>query len=397
MMNLAKIQNLLFLPKRCRLETYRKLLFFRFINTLFFMRMRFVAFLIFAVAMVMNDLPASAQAQVSFFGPSHPDIVYTGRIDFTNPQLPRFWQGGVYITAKFSGSFCSVLLEDEVLWGKSHNYVTIVIDGGKPLRIRLKEKTNTINVGKTFNLSEGDHTIIITKDTEAGVGYLEFKGLVCKSLLPLSANAGRKLEFIGDSITAGMENDLAEIPCDQGEWFDQHNAWLSYGPLTARSLSAQWHLSAVSGIGLIHSCCGMKITMPQVYDKINQRKDTLLWDFKRYQPDAVTICLGQNDGVQDSVQFCSAYINFINTVRKKYPDASIVCLSSPMANARLTKVLKNYLTAVVQQVNTKGDRKVSKFFFSKSFNNGCGGHPDLADHQQIASELTAYLRSFLQW
>jgi hypothetical protein len=194
-----------------------------------------------------------------------------------------------------------------------------------------------------------------------------------------------------------MENDLSETPCDDGEWFDQHNAWLSYGGLTARSLGAQWHLTAVSGIGMMRSCCGMKITMPQVFDKINPRKDTLAWDFKKYQPDVVTICLGQNDGVQDSLQFCETYVKFIQTVRKQYPDASIVCLSSPMANARLTAVLKNYLTGIVSHVNAKGDRKVQKFLFSKSFNNGCGGHPDLNDHQQIANELTAYLKKSFNW
>jgi lysophospholipase L1-like esterase len=345
--------------------------------------------------MLCGKIVPEAQAQMKFFDASHPDIQYTGRIDFSDPKKPRFWQPGVYITAKFSGAFCSVLLEDEVSGGKSHNYVTIVIDGGKPQRMKLKNKSNTINLRE--NLTDDVHTLVITKDTEAGVGFLEFKGLICKSLLPLSGKPRRKLEFIGDSITAGMENDLTETPCDQGEWFDQHNAWLSYGPLTARSLGAQWHLTAVSGIGMLHSCCGMKITMPQVFDKIDQRKDTLVWNFKMYQPDAVTICLGQNDGVQDSVQFCGTYVKFIQTVRKQYPDASIVCLSSPMANASLTRVLKNYLTGIVRHINASGDTKVQKFFFSRSFNKGCGGHPDLSDHQQMANELTAYLKKSFNW
>jgi lysophospholipase L1-like esterase len=336
-----------------------------------------------------------ASAQMKFFEATHPDIQYTGRIDFSDPKKPRFWQPGVYITARFSGNFCSLLLEDEILWGKSHNYITIIIDGGKPLRIKLKNKSNTINLRE--NLADGEHTLVVIKDTESGVGYVEFKGLICKSLLPLTDKPKRKLEFIGDSITAGMENDLSETPCDQGEWYDQHNAWLSYGPLTARNLNAQWHVTAVSGIGMLHSCCGIKITMPQVFDKVNQREDSLLWDFKKYQPDAVTICLGQNDGVQDSVRFTETYIHFINTVRKQYPNASIICLTSPMANVRLTSVLKNYLTGIVRHVNTQGDKKVYKFFFSRSFNKGCGGHPDLSDHQQIANELTGYLKKTFGW
>jgi len=40
------------------------------------------------------------------------------------------------------------------------------------------------------------------------------------------------------------------------------------------------------------------------------RGDTITWDFKAYQPDVVTICLGQNDGPkQDSTLFCSTYVD----------------------------------------------------------------------------------------
>jgi lysophospholipase L1-like esterase len=48
--------------------------------------------------------------------------------------------------------------------------------------------------------------------------------------------------------------------------------------------------------------------MPQVFDKVNMRIDSIPWDFKQYTPDVVTITLGQNDGIQDSVAFCSDYV-----------------------------------------------------------------------------------------
>ena len=134
---------------------------------------------------------------------------------------------------------------------------------------------------------------------------------------------------------------------------------MSYGPLTSRSLHAQWQLSAVSGIGMIHSCCNMTITMPQVFDKINMRDDSIAWNFKLYTPDVVTICLGQNDGIQDSATFCNAYIHFIQTIRKKYAKADIICLTSPMGDTSLTAVLKNYLNSIVTALNKRGDKKIS--------------------------------------
>ena len=71
--------------------------------------------------------------------------------------------------------------------------------------------------------------------------------------LPLSPKPVRRMEFIGNSITCGTGSDQSVVPCDKGVWQDQHNAYLSYGPAVARSFNAQWQLSAVSGIGLMHS------------------------------------------------------------------------------------------------------------------------------------------------
>jgi lysophospholipase L1-like esterase len=137
--------------------------------------------------------------------------------------------------------------------------------------------------------------------------------------------------------------------------------------------------------------------MPEIYDKVNLSKDSLVWDHLRYQPDVVTVCLGQNDGVQDSVKFSQAYVEFIERLREYYPRAEIVCLTSPMANEKLRKALKNYLTGIVNHVQSKGDKRIDKYFFSRSFNNGCGGHPDMKDQEMIASELTAFLRSKMKW
>ncbi len=205
------------------------------------------------------------------------------------------------------------------------------------------------------------------------------------------------MEFIGNSITSGSESDLSQIPCDSGAWYDQHNAYYSYGPMVAQQLNAQWHLTSDSGIGLIHSCCKKKFVMPQLYDNLSLSEDSIAWNFSLYQPDVVTICLGQNDGIQDSVKFCMAYVDFIKKIRRNYHKAQVICLTSPMANDKLRGVLKNYLTGIVNHVNKQGDRRVDKFFFSRAFNNGCGGHPDMKDHVIFAEELSGYVKNKMRW
>lgn len=332
---------------------------------------------------------------LKLFTPDNKHIQYVGRIEFSDPMKPRIWAPGVYIMAKFKGSKCGILINDEVAGGNNHNYLEIVIDGKNPCRIQTKNKVNVINVPD--GLDDGEHTVLICKDTESNIGYIDFLGFRCEKLLPLPAVPKRKIEYFGDSITSGTGMDLSEIPCGKGQWYDEHNAYMSYGALTSRNLDAQWHLTALAGVGLVHSCCDMNVVMPQIYDKVFLRADSIKWDFKKYTPDVVTICLGQNDGPQDSTLFCGAYVKLIKNLRNYYPKAEIVCLTSPMADGKLTPVLQKYLTSVVAYINTSGDSRVSKYFFSKQYHNGCGGHPDMTNHKLIADELTAYIKHLKGW
>jgi lysophospholipase L1-like esterase len=333
----------------------------------------------------------------NFYKGNHQFIQYTGRVDFSNTEKPKFWASGVYVTIKFSGTYCTLQVNDEMLWGKVLNYLEIKVDDKPAYRIQLKGKENTIELAK--NLSKGEHTIVICKDTEFENGYVEIVGFICENLLPPPAKKERKMEFIGDSITCGFGADESVIKCGakDASWYDQHNAWLAYGPTTARALNAQWHLSSVSGIGLIHSCCDKKALMPQVFDKINMARDTIKWDFKTYQPDVVTICLGQNDGIQDSTQFCTAYVKFAKTLRGYYPNAKLVFLTSPMAGKDLKITLVQYITSVKTALNKDGDKNIGSYFFTKQSNKGCGSHPSLAEQKQIAEELTGYIKAEMKW
>lgn len=353
-----------------------------------------ILFSILAAFLYSEELHPQS-GSIGHYYPDHPFIQYTGRIDFTNPKIPRFWQPGVYFTIRFPGNYCYVILNDEVLWGKNHNYVEMIFDG-KPVRIQTKAKKDTLGFAFEANF-QAVHTLTVCKNTEANIGYLELVGVLCEKLIDPLPKPERKIEFIGNSITCGTGADLSEIPCGKGVWQDQHNAYLSYGPVTARALNAQYHLSAVSGIGLMRSCCNMNITMPQVFDKVSMRNDTINWDFKKYQPDVVTVCLGQNDGIQDSMAFCNNYLSFLKQLRGYYPKAEIICLTSPMADARLAVFMKKVLTSIVNTANQNGDKKVTSYFFSKQYHNGCDSHPDLAEHQQIADELVGFIKKMMKW
>lgn len=332
-----------------------------------------------------------------FYGANHRFVQYTGRFDYSNPLKPKVWASGAYVQIKFNGSYCSLLINDEMLWGKVLNYLEVKVDDKPAYRIRLTGKENEIVLAKS--LSKGEHTVMICKNSEAENGYIEFVGFKCGELLKPDSKLVRKLEFIGDSITCGAGSDESEVKCNTpgASWHDQHNAYFAYGPTTARALNAQWHLSSVSGIGLMHSCCDKKIIMPQVFNKISLAKDTIAWDFKLYQPDVVTVCLGQNDGIQDSTKFTAAYVAFVKQLRTYYPKAKLVLLSSPMADEKLKAVLVKYINAVTAVLRKDGERNIGSYFFNKQSRSGCGSHPSLAEHEQIAEELTVYLQKEMKW
>jgi lysophospholipase L1-like esterase len=356
--------------------------------------MKYFLCFLFAINSICCIAKPAKHSGLNFYPADDSHLKYVGRVDFSDPLAPKFWAPGIYVQAKFKGTSLSIDINDEDLYGVTHNYLEIAIDNNPPFRIQTTGKTNHIKVAD--NLPPGVHTVTICKDTESNIGYISFIGVTCEKLLSLSMPK-RKMEFIGDSITCGTGSDQSVVKCDQGKWYDQHNAYMSYGPTTARALDAEWQLTSLSGIGLIHSCCNLKVTLPNIFDKVFLVQDSIQWNFSEYTPDVVTVCIGQNDGKQDSVTFCSAYVNFIKVIREKYPKADIVCLNSPMGNAQLTAMLKRYITGVQQYFNSKGDSHVSHYFFSRSWNDGCGGHPSMAQHALIAAELTAYVKQLKNW
>jgi len=337
-----------------------------------------------------------AQAEkLKTYASDHHWIKYMGRIDFSNPLKPRFWQPGVTVQFRFEGEDALIYLQDEQLWGTNQNYIELIVDG-REIRLQTKGRIDTISVKKWLGTGKS-HTVILCKNTEANIGYLEFLGISCKKLLPPTDPLQRKIEFIGNSITCGASADESGIPCGGGKWQDQHNAWLSYGAVLSRKLSAQYHLNSVSGIGLIRSCCQMDILMPQVYDKISMRNNAISWDFSLYQPDLVSVCLGQNDGIQDSTKFTDAYIKFVTRLREYYPRASLLLISSPMAHPELREFHRSCLKAVVGSLQNRGFTKLDYFVFEQSYTGGCDYHPSVDEHRQIAEKLEPVVKKFMRW
>ncbi|MFT4204950.1 MAG: GDSL-type esterase/lipase family protein [Chitinophagaceae bacterium] len=317
-----------------------------------------------------------------------PRIRYMGRIEMFGSQ-PRLWTGGAYFSFRFKGDTAMVILEDEVRYGVQHNYMEIQVDNDRPIRLRLNKKIDTIYIVPATKSAV--HNTVVCKDTETGIGYVGVNGIVAEELLPLPKGKKLLFEFYGDSITCGASSDTSSVGCHAGRWEDQHNGYMAYGAQLARMEDADWIMSSVSGIGLMHSCCDMKIVMPEVWRTMDMHNDSLRWDFK-YSPNVVFVCLGQNDGIQDKTTFRDNYVDFLQKLRMQYLHQPIVLLSSPMADTSLRQFLKMEIESVLKKAQKKGMKKLYSYVFEQNYNSGCDAHPSIAEHTAIAAQLDAYLK-----
>lgn len=325
-------------------------------------------------------------------------FIFKGRVEKLTESSANLISPASSVTFTFKGLSAQYTLKSIDFW-EHHNYFCLVVDGAYKGRFKI-EKGNAQSFFVTAN-EDSNHIVTIYKATEAASGNIFFDGTSIKGLVPTSATSSKRIEFIGDSITCGAQSDASQTPCNQGEYFDQHNAYFAYGPVLSRRLNADFILSSVSGIGIYRNWNDENIEepiMPQVYQNLHLNNDTTKLFDANYQPDIVSICLGTNDMSDgdgkkarlafNKKKYTTNYINFIKTIFKRYPHTRIVLLSSPMIssdrNATIVSCLKDIIKAFK---NDKIHKKIALFEFNTMHANGCTGHPNLDDHQIIASQL----------
>ena len=124
-----------------------------------------------------------------------------------------------------------------------------------------------------------------------GCCYFDFYGLILSENTVLldkeKQSSTRKIEFYGDSVTAGEVSEALDYvgksdPEHQGEY---SNSWYSYASITARKLNAEVNLVAQGGVALLdgtgYFVPPTYIGMENVYDKLRynpQLGQVTKWD-----------------------------------------------------------------------------------------------------------------------
>ncbi|PAP75995.1 AGE family epimerase/isomerase [Rubrivirga marina] len=317
-----------------------------------------------------------------------------------------FGAAGVTFGIRFRGTRLAARLDDAFRDG-GHNWFTVVVDGGEPVRFRTRPGQHDYTLAS--GLDDGEHTLWLSKATEGQNGpnrLISFEGA---EILPADPLPERRIEFIGDSITAGYGVDPEPVACGAGTWYDPTHAWQAYGPRLARRLGAQWMLSAVSGMGMHRNWNSLTPVMPDVYDGLylEYATDNPAWDVDQYRPDLVVVALGTNDfsagdgetprPALDGEAFVSDYVGFVERVRQQNAEAPILLLNSPVFEGEQRELLAESLREVAARRAAAGDDAISTFSFVGRYVDGCDGHPGKAGQQAMADELEPVLRTLTGW
>jgi len=336
-------------------------------------------------------------------------IIYEGRVDINeNDGLGLYWPG-TSIKAKFIGT--EIWAEMQDFSTQNANYYYVLIDGQIKQKIKVEGSSKQYYL-LAYALNNQEHTVELIKLNHMHEGYQRsfskfhnLKIVGVGEFLSISQSKVRKIEFYGNSITAGLS---AEWPVNNTDNTDgqYENNYITYAARTARYFNAQYSCIAKSGIGLMVSTT--LTNMPLMYDKINPLDNSRLWDFNQYQPDIVVVNLLQNDasiisnpsgnqtafnwafpgGAPTDQDIVNAYKAFISQLRSKYPNANIICTLGSMSavNPSQNGRWKNYITTAATELN---DNKVYVNFYAY---RGVAGHPKANDNEQMAQNLICFIK-----
>ena len=316
-----------------------------------------------------------------------PRLRYEGRFDQSDPAAPAvIWQGS-RIAIDFEGSALAVRFD----WVEGQNYFDVTVDG-TPAVVAVN------NAGQSrltfpYPLGSGSHRLTLFKRSEAAVGIARFRGIE----IALGAHASEaappryklKLQFFGDSITAGACNGDGDT--DQWDLFATHNNAESYAAFTAAALEADYRNISVSGMGIVTGYVPHRAG--QIWDRLYPVASSPRAELAAWVPDVICLNFGENDDsfthnakLPFPTSFTAAYVALVRAIRSAYPAAHIVILRGGMHGGANSEALHDAWGAAVRKLKA-GDPRIYSYVFQHWSTN----HPRVSDHRLMAEELTTWL------
>jgi len=272
-------------------------------------------------------------------------------------------------------------------------YIKVSVDGGRhEQRFAVCDGREKIIIE---GLPEKRHRAEIIKITE-GASKLAFEKL---SLLGSDAalqlpprSKRRRLEFIGDSITAGY--GVLGRRSDPSYATYQQDVTKSYAGLTVQATGAEGRFICISGKGIVCNSQGNRedVKAGEYYDRADYGGGHCA---DGWTPDAVIVNIGTNDcgGPAGKEEFALAAEKLIRGIRARYANTQIIWMYG-MMNDYYSETLSDLLRRLSAEDGKLHFLHVAGITEAET---GAKGHPNVCGQARAAALLTKKLASVLGW
>ncbi len=273
-------------------------------------------------------------------------------------------------------------------------YIKVIIDGNRRQRFAVVNGSEKLIIE---GLTDKRHRVEVLKVTESNNPVL-FKSI---SLFGKNAvfnnppfNSPRRIEFIGDSITAGY-GVLAQHTEAAYNTYQQDGTY-SYAYLTAEKLNADARYICVSGKGIVCNCEGNyeDVKTGEYYNR-QTRVGGICND--GWEPHVVVMNIGTNDccGNAKDDEFIAAANEMLKKLRARYNDAEIIWVYGMMTQ-RFAETLRDIIRKA-----SETDKKLH-FFYAESIEGnesetGAACHPNVRASMRVSELLCKKIRSVTGW
>lgn len=302
-----------------------------------------------------------------------------GRVVTEADGAMRFGWPAVYFESRFMGDSVEATVETDT------EIFRLYVDSKD--RGTLRPGALTLKVS---GLAPGPHEVRLEKLTESQSGGAVFRGFVFGGKPSPAGYRKRRIEFIGDSHSAGYGNTSPTRTCTQKEIHDTTDTQQAFGPLVAKRLDADYRVNAYSGAGIVRNYNGVapQQNLPILYARAIPGDEKSVADDSGWHPQLIVIKLGSNDfstplnpGERWKDQaalhsdYEASYSRFLSVLMAHHPQAQFILMAHDPFLEDVKAVAKR-AGARVRVIRTV-DMELT----------GCDWHPSLKDHRAMADQV----------
>lgn len=341
--------------------------------------------------------------------PQGANVRFIGRTDtVTDAAGPMLSWPGSQIVVGFTGTQLTADLAEvdraTYAGARVNNYFLVTTETGATSRIKLSNTAQSYVVAT--GLAPGQHQIALTKLTEAQIGRVQWLGAKTDGALTFTtASPNRRLEFIGDSGTAGYGSGGA-FPCTFSAATE--DASVAYPAVVGALLGAEVNNLSFSGKGLVQNRDMVNDsykTLPILWQRtLPNDEDERPYNPNGWLPQAVVMTIGGNDfrsQVLSQSVFNAKVIAFIKQVQKLYPGVHVYLGLSPMLRNDSHPTQRESGLAYAQAaVTSMADSHVHYIDIPRDLGAngyGCDQHMTPATHRAVAASIAQVLKVQLGW